>query len=247
MTDKNREYAKNNCGTHELLVSYLYGEATPEEITKVQSHVNECRACAGELESFERVRSTLQHWQLDELPIMRVAVDPPRRSFAAVLKELFSISPWWAKAAAGLAMALLLFAVMGTEIKVGGGEGVSLRAGLLWRGQQATPESPNGLDTAQIERVRAEMKTLVTQLISDSERANQDEVKTRLVAVESQLQTMSVAELTKLASRVQQHQVKIRSLERDIDRREGMDLTDILFSEVTRSRNDETVAKGAGE
>lgn len=245
MTDRNNKYAKNNCGTHELLVSYLYGEATPDEIAKVQSHVNECRACAGELESFERVRSTLQQWQLDELPIVRVAVDPPRRSFAAVLKELFSITPWSAKAAAGLAMALLLFAVMGTEIRVGGGQGVSLRAGLLWRGGQ--PDATGGLEPSEIERVRAEMKTLVTQLISDNNRTRQDEVTARLLAVESRLQTMNAADLTKLATRVQQHQVKIRSLERDIDRQEGLDLTDILFSEVTQRGNGETLAKGASE
>jgi hypothetical protein len=231
-----------------MLVSYLYGEATPEEIARVQSHVNECRACSDELESFERVRSSLQQWQLDELPMVRLAVDPPRRSFATVLKELFTIAPWWAKAAAGLAMALLVFAVMGTEIKVGGGQGVSLRAGLL-RAGQPTPDGPSneGPNSVEIERVRAEMKTLVTQMISERAPSSQDDVRARLVAVESQLQTMNAAELTKLATRVQQHQVKIRSLERDFDRREGMDLTDILFSEVTRRGDGETLAKGAGE
>jgi len=55
-----------------------------------------------------------------------------------------------------------------------------------------------------------------------------------LVSLESQLQTMHTTDLAKLASRIQEHQARLKTIERDLDRREGLDLTDILFSEVSK-------------
>jgi len=52
----------------------------------------------------------------------------------------------------------------------------------------------------------------------------------------------------KIAMRVQEHQVKLRTLERDIDRREGSDLTDILFSELnTKHERPPSGAQNGGE
>jgi hypothetical protein len=230
--------AKNNCGMKELLVSYLYGEASPDEVGTVQKHLSECGVCAGELESFERVRGMLQQWQFDELPVVRVAVEPPPRSFLTVLKELFKVAPLWAKAGGALATTALVFAVMGTDIRVGNG-GVSFHADLLRRDSQQRSTSE-----ADLERLRAEVRTVVNQTIDATPTQANDELKARLVSLESQLQTMQTTELAKLASRIQEQQTKIRTLERDFDRREGLDLTDILFSEVTTAPGSETPEKG---
>ena len=90
------------------------------------------------------------------------------------------------------------------------------------------------LPTANIEQVRAEVKGLVNQLIAESERQQRDDLKAQLVSLESQLNNMHSADLSKLATRIQEQQARLRTIERDIDRREGLDLTDILFSEASK-------------
>jgi hypothetical protein len=230
-----------NCNMREALVAYLYGEASPEEGQRVQTHLTECAACSQELEAFERVRGMLRQWQLDDLPVVRVVSDRPvgERSVLAVLKGLSSLTPLWAKALGAVAMAVLVLAVLGTDVSVGRG-GFSFHADLLRRDRTVQPintvddRTDASLNGAGIEQVRAEVKTLVNQLIAESERQQKEEIKVQLVGLESQLHNMRSADLAKLAVRIQEHHLRLKTLERDIDRRDGLDLTDILFSEVSK-------------
>src|SRR5262245_46331458 len=105
-----------DCKMHELLVSYLYGEAGREESAKFASHLQACASCQQELAAFEQVRDSLQHWQLDELPNLRVVVEQPPKSVLTLLKELFTAMPIWAKGLGTVAAAMLLFAILGCEI-----------------------------------------------------------------------------------------------------------------------------------
>jgi hypothetical protein len=247
MRDTNKT---QDCGMREALVSYLYSEATAEESRAMESHIAGCGACRAEIEGFERVRGMLQQWQLDDMPVVRVVTEP-RRSALAVLKELFSVMPLWAKAAGAVAMAVFVLAVMGTEISVGR-DGFSLRADLLRRnnspqaaattGQQEAGEAAD----ARIEQVRAEVRSLVNTMILESEREQRDQLRAQLVSFESQLQSLRSAELAKLTARIQEHQSKIRTLERDIDRREGSDLTDILFSDFLGNPGGRKAASDGG-
>lgn len=237
----------SNCNMHEALVSYLYDEATPEETRFVLAHLTDCADCKQELHSFERVRGMLQQWQLDDLPVVRVVAErrSSERSMPGLLKELFSLTPVWARALGAVAMAMLVLAVIGTDVSIGR-EGFSFHADLLRRDRPAQPgnvvDSQNG---ANVEQVRTEVKSLVNQLIAESEHQQREEIKTRLVSLESQLQNMHSADLLKIATRIQEHQTRLKTLERDIDRREGLDLTDILFSEV--SKPGERATTGGGE
>ncbi|MEK6406045.1 MAG: zf-HC2 domain-containing protein [Acidobacteriota bacterium] len=241
-----------NCNMHEALVSYLYDEVTPEESRFVQAHLTECADCKQELHSFERVRGMLQQWQLDDLPVVRVVAERPsgERSMLGLLKELFSLTPVWAKALGAVAMAMLVLAVVGTDVSVGR-DGFSFHADLLRRDGPARPgnvvdgQNAGSLYGANIEQVRAEVRTLVNQLMAESERQQREEIKTQLVSLESQLQNMHSADLLKIATRIQEHQTRLKTLERDIDRREGLDLTDILFSEV--SKPSERATTGGGD
>jgi hypothetical protein len=236
--EMNEKQKTPNCDMREALVSYLYNEATPEESGRVETHLTDCASCKQELLSFERVRGMLQQWQLDDLPVVRVVAERTSggRSMLAALKELLSVTPIWAKAFGALAMAILVFAVMGTDISVGK-SGVSFHADLL-RNKRTEPAVPTSTEvpanSANIEQVRTEVRSLVNQLIADSERQQRDEIKTQLVSLESQLQNMHSADLAKLTTRIQEQQTKLKTLQRDIDRREGLDLTDILFSEVSK-------------
>ena len=226
-----------DCEMHEALVSYLYKEANADEARRVEAHLIRCAACKEELHSFERVRGMLQQWQLDDLPVVRVVAerDAGGRSVVALIKELLSVTPIWAKALGAVAMALFVLAVIGTDVSAGK-TGVSFRADLFRRGQTVQPvagtnaASPN----ANMEQVRNEIRSLVNELIADSERQRREEIKAQLVSLESQLQNMHSADLSRLAVRIQEQQARLRTIERDIDRREGLDLTDILFSEVSK-------------
>lgn len=226
-----------DCEMREALVSYLYKEATAEEASRVEAHLTNCAACKEELHSFERVRGMLQQWQLDDLPVVRVVAerDPGPGSMLALLKELLSVTPIWAKAVGAVAIMLVVLAVIGTEVSAGK-NGVSLRADLFRRGQAGLPVTAANAASpdASIEQVRSEVKSLVNQLIAESERQRRDEIKAQLVSLESQLQNTHSADLSRLATRIQEQQARLRTIEQDIDRREGLDLTDILFSEVSK-------------
>lgn len=237
MTETNKT---PDCDMREALVSYLYNEATPDESRRVEDHLAACPACKQEVVAFERVRGMLQQWQLEDMPIVRVATEPhtPRRSALAVLKELFVVTPIWAKAMGGVAMAMLVLAVMGTNISIGR-DGFSFRADIMRRQPVAQalymPVSQNTDDfirTADVEKVRADVKALVSQMIAESERQQKEDLKAQLIGLESQLQNMRSADLARIAMRVQEHQSRLKTIERDIDRREGSNLTDILFSEL---------------
>ncbi len=233
MTDKTKN---PNCDMREALVSYLYNEATADESRTVESHLSSCAACRQEFASFERVRGMLQQWQLDDLPVVRVeTASHTRRSALAALKELIGVAPLWTKLASACAMALLVLAVMGTEVHISS-NGFTLRADMFSRGTGGeTTVTQNDSDTnARLEQLRAEIKTIVNREIAESEREQSEALKAQLVSFESQIQNMHAADLARLAARIQEQQAKIKTIERDIDRREGIDLTDILFSELTR-------------
>ena len=243
-----------NCEMREALVSYLYNEATPEETRLVQEHLVACTACKQEVTAFERVRGMLQQWQLDDMPIVRLVAEPPssRRSALAVLKELFTVTPVWVKALSAVAMALLIFAVMGTNISIGR-EGFSFSADILRRQPVARTENLAGnqntgdfIKTADLERVRADVKIFVSQMIAESERQQKDDLKAQLVSLESQLQNMHTADLAKIATRIQEHQLRLKTIEQDIDRHEGSDLTDILFSELINKPETKSTTVTAG-
>lgn len=244
MSDTNK-----NCNMRETLISYLYSEATPEESRRVEAHLTECSACKQELAAFENVRGLLQQWQIDEMPVVRVVTDP-RRSALLLLKELFTTTPIWAKAMGAVAMALLVLAVMGTEVSIGR-SGFSARVDLLHRGPRVEPVismiHPNigdAVNAASLEQVRA----LINSMVVESERQQREDIKAQLVRLESQLSTMHSADLAKLTQRLQDHQTRLKTIERDIDRREGLDLTDILFSELTNKPGRASVAiQGGGD
>ena len=231
---------QNNCNMHEALMSYLYEESTPDEKLRVETHLTDCGACKQEIHAFERVRGMLQQWQLDDMPVLRVSTEQAgNRSILAVLKELISVTPIWAKALSAVAMAMLVLAVLGTDVSVGRG-GVTFHADLLRRNRVAEqsvvgrPENPTSNERASVEQIRAEMKSLVNQLVADRESEQKQQIKAELASLQLQLQNVHSADLAKVISRIQEQQTRLKTIERDIDRREGLDLTDILFSEVSK-------------
>jgi Putative zinc-finger len=217
----------DNCDRHEMLISYLYDEISNGDRLEIEAHLKDCLACSGELAGFRSVRNKLQQWQVDELPGIRVvstARESPRR-LMDVLRELFDLSPLWVKAVAGLVTAVLVLAVLGTHIGVGR-DGVVVNLDLLRR---SGPGDTSTHDRSG-EEFRAQVKSLVDDMILESERRQQNETRAQLVNLESQLRDSHSADLAKILTRIHEQRTMLHTLERDIDRREGLDLTDILFS-----------------
>jgi hypothetical protein len=231
-----------NCNMHELLVTYLYGETAPEDSLKFESHLLECVSCKQELSAFEGVRESLQQWQFDEAPSVRLAtVAQPRKSALALLKELFTIMPVWAKGLGAVAAAMLVLAVLGTDIKIGK-DGFSYQADILRKQKSLVVQESIGnpgemvpvrLSEKQLEQLRASLMTEINARIAESEQLQKEEVTAQLADFQTQLKDMRSADLVKIAAQIQQHRVKLQTIERDIDRREGLGLTDILFGEAT--------------
>jgi len=229
----------------EALVSHLYKEATPEESRAVQAHLVSCASCREELAGFEQVRGMLQHWQVEQTPAIRVATPSARPSALALIRELLSMTPLWGKAVGALAMAMLVFAVLGTDVKIGSG-GFTMRTDLFRRNPPAAPpqmavapgQTGGQLSGPQVENLRAELISLVNTAIVDNERQQKDEIKMQLVSFEFQLKNMRATDLTRLSARIQEHQARLKTIEQDIDRREGSDLSDILYGENSSERRE---------
>jgi hypothetical protein len=221
------------CNNHEDLVSYLYGEVTPEQARRVEAHLTECSQCDDELAAFKRVRSSLQEWELNDMPIVRVALPPRRKSATAVLKELFGVAPAWAKILGAGAAAMLVLAVMGTDISFSHGE-YHFRTRLLGLGGgtvQAPPPPVIQATPQPASMTPDEIKALVSKQILESERAQKEAMTLELARLEAGLKNTHSNDFAKLAVKVQEQRDQIKILERDIDRRAGgLDISDILFS-----------------
>src|SRR5436853_7355029 len=94
MTDTSNN---SQCNMREMLVSYLYDEATPEETRRVESHLTECAQCNDEITAFGRVRDMLQQWELSDLPVVRIAVQQ-KISAIQVMKHMIGCMPLSGKA-----------------------------------------------------------------------------------------------------------------------------------------------------
>jgi hypothetical protein len=223
------------CNNHEELVSYLYGEVTPEQARGVEAHLTECSRCDEELAAFRRVRSNLQEWELNDMPIVRVALPPQRKSAINVLKELLGVAPVWVKVLGAGAAAMLVLAVMGTDISVSNGE-YHFRTHLLGLGGARVQPPPSTTGTQIRDKVEAvsltrdEIKALVSQQILESERAQKEAMTRELARLEAGLKNTHSNDFAKLAVKVQEQRDQIKILERDIDRRAELDFSDILFS-----------------
>jgi hypothetical protein len=224
------------CKMHEALMSVLYDEATPQETANVRAHLAECSSCRCEFDEFEQVRGMLRQWQLDEAPVVRLATQPPRRSSVEILKELLGL-PVWIKSLGVAAAALLVFAASGTEVSITR-DGFTLKANLFRAG---------GSDQHQPPLSQSELKAMVREMIAQSAAGQKSELQAELARIESDLQTAHSSDLARLSASIKQYRARLDTLERDIDRREGLDLADILIGGPGPERSGSSDGAGSGE
>jgi len=243
MTTKRTE--RDACERGDLLVTVLYGEATKPERAEFEAHRAGCTVCAEDFAAFGEVRQSLQGWEVERVPDIRVEIRP---SLWERVRQSFVMLPTSARWVAAGACAMLLLAVVNTDLNVGP-NGVSFRTGLIPRPAESSVVRvvPNGdsvlptpvgsgtsvtLTAEQLDRLIAERTDAVVQAQLASYREELDnELKTLQVQLVS---TKSVGDVQKLSKQVAAQRRKIDELQRDIDRTAGYGGSD-LFGAVLSS------------
>jgi anti-sigma factor RsiW len=115
-----------SCACSEELVAYLYGEADKAAAQAFEAHALRCAPCRKELAEFRAVRAAVGEWRLQALgslsPALRAADAPVafapkevvaerQRSALAAIREFFTLSPAWMRAAT-VTLGLLFFALI---------------------------------------------------------------------------------------------------------------------------------------
>lgn len=115
----------NVCTRAEDLVAYLYGEASETEARDFDRHMQNCAACRTELAAFGDVREAVGEWrqsalgvipstafERDDVTAFASAKETlkPKRSALAAVREFFTLSPVWLRAAT--AAIALVFCVL---------------------------------------------------------------------------------------------------------------------------------------
>jgi hypothetical protein len=109
------------CHRAEDLVTYLYGEASERDTRDFASHLQQCEACRSELGIFQQVHDSILVWRnealgasfspaaasVETLDSHRFIQHEPKLTALAALREFFSVSPLWLRAATGFAALLL--------------------------------------------------------------------------------------------------------------------------------------------
>ena len=103
------------------LISFVYSELSDKESQQFKLHLNTCRQCTAELDSFGEMRDAIGTWKYQSLAGVTLIeeaheVRPARKKSAvAAVREFFDLSPLWMKGAVGLATVLFcVLAVIAT-------------------------------------------------------------------------------------------------------------------------------------
>jgi anti-sigma factor RsiW len=114
------------CHRAEDLVTYLYGEASAADSQDFAAHLRRCDACRSEFGVFQQVHDSILGWRNEalgsafkpaavaaatQLDSNRFVHHERKLSALAALREFFSVSPLWLRAAT--AFAALLLCVLG--------------------------------------------------------------------------------------------------------------------------------------
>jgi hypothetical protein len=164
-----------DCDRAQDFVTYLYGEATPDEAGDFRQHLKGCDICREELAAFGGVREAVGEWRdeaLGSIPSLNIneALAPAtefrraqarKRSAGAALREFFSLSPMWLRAGA-LAATLIVCALSAltlarAEIRWGA-DGLAFRTGVTERVVEHVQASPaqTGYNDEQVDAIVAE-------------------------------------------------------------------------------------------
>ena len=201
---------ESNCGKQDLLVSYLYNEASPSERKEFERHQASCDTCHDELQAFQGVRQELKTWEMPVVP--RIEVITPRTAMDA-LREFFHLVPVWFKITSGLATAaaaaFIVFALTGTHIRFGQ-NGVDARFGVKETTEivqaQATTDKAKPVNVNAISREEAEK--MIQAAVLQAQTQAQEQTRLQLANLEAKLKTAHQTDLQNATLRLRKDQQK---------------------------------------
>ena len=172
--------ATSICDRREDLVGYLYGECEADERRRIEAHLASCESCAAEVGALRSARRSLAAWVPPDAELgFRIVSDPPRNEVARWRRPV-PARTWGVAAAAAGVVAALAAGVLDLRWE---GDGVVVRMGrpvadrALTAVAAAAPDraAPEAADDVLLQRMRT--------LIEQSERRQQQEFATRLLAL----------------------------------------------------------------
>ena len=168
------------CDRREDLVAYLYGECDADERERFDAHLASCESCAAEVDALRSVRRSLEAWAPPETELGFRMVDDPRQREVRWWRSV-GLRPAWGFAAAAAACIVAALALGALDVRWEGGGlvvrmGRPVADGVLTA--SAAPGAAGGAETAD-EALMRRIRTLIEQ----SERRQQQEFATRLLAL----------------------------------------------------------------
>jgi Putative zinc-finger len=177
------------CERAEEFITYLYGEATPDESRAFRLHLEACAVCREELAALGGVREAFGAWRADALgsvpPLdlgeaLRPAFVRPhaaerKRSASAALREFFSLAPMWLRAGAFAATlaacALTALTLARAEVKWNA-DGLAFRTGVTERVvSEQVPARPTAVPTTPAPQgyTEEQVEAIVARRIAEAE------------------------------------------------------------------------------
>ena len=137
------------CDDKATLVAYLYDEVDAPERQRVDDHLRQCAACAGEVAALSGVRTELTQWappaaELGFTIIRRDAVQPPAAPSSATVRRAapwWNTAPVWAQAVAAILVLAVSAAIANVQVK-SGPDGFAVSTGWLTPPPAATTVAP---------------------------------------------------------------------------------------------------------
>jgi anti-sigma factor RsiW len=178
------------CERAEEFVTYLYGEATPEESRVFRQHLEACAVCREELAALGGVREAFGVWRaeaLGSLPSLDIsrALAPAvvnrqtaerKRSASAALREFFSLAPLWLRAgafAATLALCALSALTLARAEVSWDANGLAFRTGggaEVTKEQPTAPAQENVYTAQQLDAIVAQRVAEATAQLKEQQR-----------------------------------------------------------------------------
>ena len=171
--------ATSICDRREDLVGYLYGECEAEERRRIEAHLVSCESCAAEVGALRSVRRSLASWVPPDAELgFRIVSDPPNE--VAWWRRLGPARAWGIAAAAAGVVAALAVGVLDFRWE---GDGVVVRMGRPVADRALTAVAAAAPDRAAPEAADDDLMQRMRTLIEQSERRQQQEFATRLLAL----------------------------------------------------------------
>ncbi len=221
----------NNCGKKDLLIAFLYNEASAVERRDFEAHQLQCADCRLELNSFKHTRAEMNTWQLPFTPSINVTI--PRTAMDA-LREFISLVPAWFKIGSGLATASVAALVFFAAMNIG-----SRPINSVQQAQDSSVVKVEQFNAVQPQNIftREEAEKMIQTAVTKAELQSQQETRLQLANLESKLSSAHQSDLKNATLRLKKQQQK--TLDALVAETQKQTVAEWLFASTDTGGDDE--------